>query len=222
MSMTEEKKIRILIADDHVMLQEGLRTLLEMEPDMAIIAEAANGRDAVTKALTLIPDILIMDIRMPECDGIDATRQILSQSSEIKILCLTMHQEESTVLAMLEAGAKGYLLKTSAVEELVKAVRVVYSGETYLSPPIASIVLENRIIKRPAENQTGHYEELTLREREVLHLIAEGHHSKSIADLLSISPKTVLVHRQNLMKKLCIRSISDLIRYALRHGITNL
>ena len=215
------KKIRVLLADDHGVLREGLRALVEMEPDMEVVADVANGRDAVEKARELGPDVVVMDIGMPELNGIDATRQILGMQPNVSVLCLSVHRERHLVGAMLKAGAAGYLLKTSARKELVEAIRTVASGQTYLSPPVAGDVVEHHV--RSLENgKSGAYVTLTEREREVLQLVAEGYHTKSIADRLQISPKTVLSHRESIMKKLGIHSVSGLTRYALREGLSEL
>ena len=219
--MTSAKRIRILLADDHVVLREGLRALVEMEPDMEVVGGVANGRDAIEKAAELAPDVVVMDIGMPELNGIDAARQIMAQQPHVAILCLSVHREKGLVAAMLKAGATGYLLKTSARTELVDALRAVALGETYLSPTIASDVVEHHLRSRNA-GKLGVYSALTEREREVLQLIAEGHHTKSIADRLQVSPKTVLTHRENMMKKLRIDSVSGLTRYALREGLAEL
>ncbi|MBT3192670.1 MAG: response regulator transcription factor [Verrucomicrobia bacterium] len=219
--MTSGKHIRILLADDHVVLREGLRALVEMEPDMEVVAGVANGRDAIKKTQELAPDVVVMDIGMPELNGIDATRQIKGQQPNVFILCLSVHREERLVAAMLKAGASGYLLKTSARTELVDALRTVASGETYLSPPIAGDVVEHHLRSR-TRGKRGAYTALTEREREVLQLVAEGHRTKAIADRLHVSPKTVLTHRENMMKKLRIDSVSGLTRYALREGLAEL
>ncbi len=216
-----ENKIRIILADDHVVLREALRSLLVREPDMEVVAEVSNGRDAVEKALVVRPDIVVMDIRMPDLNGIDATRQLVSGPCNAKVLCLSMHEERSMVLAMLEAGASGYLLKTSTKKELVKALRTVASGEIYLSPAIAGVLVDHHVSGK-ADFNSGVYSRLTMREREVLQLIAEGHNTKIIADRLDISPKTVLAHRDRLMKKLGLDSTAALTLYALRQGITEL
>ena len=213
--------IRILLADDHTILREGLRAMLEQEPDMVVVAEVSNGRDAVRKAMKLSPDVVVMDIAMPELNGIDATRQLVSSPCKTKVLCLSMHEKSAMIDAMLKAGASGYLLKTSAQKELAKAVRAVSSGETYVSTRIASVLVEDHV-RGGGVSRDEVYSRLTMREREVLQLIAEGYHTKDIGDRLHISPKTVLVHRDNLMKKLDIDSIASLTRYALRHGIVDL
>ena len=219
--MTRSKKIRVLLADDHEVLREGLCALLELETDMDVVADVADGHAALRKARELAPDVVVMDIGMPGLNGIDATRQITKELSNAHVLCLSVHRERRLVAAMLEAGAAGYLLKTSAKRELVEAVRIVAAGETYLSPPIAGDVVQHHV-RDKGKDTPGAYSTLTEREREVLQLIAEGHHTKIIADRLHISPKTILAHRESLMKKLGINSIAALTRYALQEGITEI
>jgi DNA-binding NarL/FixJ family response regulator len=218
---TQAKKIRILIADDHNVLREGLCALLEQEPDMEVVGGAADGQEAIEKTRELSPDVVVMDIGMPDLNGIDATRQIVADLFTARVLCLSVHRERQLVQAMLQAGASGYLLKTSARKELIDAVRTVASGETYLSPPIASDVLA-RHVRGEGTGKSGAFAVLTEREREVLQLIAQGLHTKIIADHMHISPKTVLAHRENCMRKLEIDSIAALTRYALREGLCEL
>ena len=219
--MSTAQKIRIILADDHKLLREGLRSLLETEPDMEIVADVSNGREAIEKSRELSPDVVVMDISMPDLNGIDAARQLTSELFAPKVLCLSVHREMQLVAAMLEAGASGYILKTSASRELVHAVRAVTRGETYLTPSIAGDIVEHHV-RGGGTHKRGAYSDITEREREVLQLIAEGHHTKVIADRLSVSPKTVLAHRENAMKKLGIDSIAGLTRYALREGISEL
>jgi DNA-binding NarL/FixJ family response regulator len=217
----QEKKIRVLLADDHNVLREGLCALLEQQPDVEVVADVADGRSAVRMAHQTKPDVIVMDIGMPDLNGIDATREIVSKLRNARVLCLSVHREQSLVRAMLEAGASGYLLKTSVSKELVRAIRTVAAGETYLSPPIATDVVRD-LVRGGNGTKSGAYADLSDREREVLQLIAEGHHTKLIADRLGISPKTVLAHRENLMKKLDVDSIPDLVRYAIREGVSEL
>jgi DNA-binding NarL/FixJ family response regulator len=216
-----KKKIRILLADDHNVLRQGLRTMLDLEPDMEVVAGVGDGRAAIAKTRELAPDVVVMDIGMPDLNGIDATRRIVADLFNARVLCLSVHRERQLVQAMLEAGASGYLLKTSVRGELVDAVRTVASGETYLSPPIASDVVAHHVRSEGTSKKCA-FAVLTEREREVLQLIAEGHHTKIIADRLHISPKTVLLHRENCMKKLGIDSIASLTHYAIREGIVEL
>jgi DNA-binding NarL/FixJ family response regulator len=218
---TGTRKIRVLLADDHTILREGLRGLLEMEPDIAVVGDVGDGRAAVQAARKLMPDVVVMDVGMPGLNGVDATRQLLTSPCKSKILCLSVHQEKSIVAAMLRAGASGYLLKTSAAKELVNAVRTVASGTTYLSPPIAAEIVDQHVRGRGATHG-GAYEALTERERQVLQLVAEGFNTKDIAARLHLSPKTVLAHRESLMRKLGVDSVVALARYAVREGVSDL
>jgi DNA-binding NarL/FixJ family response regulator len=216
------KTTKVLLADDHAVLREGLRALLEQEPGMEVVGEAADGRTAVALTTDLRPHVVVMDIGMPDLSGVEATRQIAALSSGPRVLCLSVHREASMVQAMLEAGASGYLLKTSASRELLDAVRAVAAGETYLSPPIAGQVVSRHVRGGGSPPTGGAYGDLTPREREVLQLIAEGKHTKAVARELGISPKTVLAHREKVMKKLDIDSVAGLVRYAIREGVSEL
>jgi DNA-binding NarL/FixJ family response regulator len=213
--------IKILIADDHRIMRSGLRSLLDREPDMEVVGEAENGRMTVRLARKLSPDVVIMDIAMPDLNGIDASRQILSETPEVKVLALSMHSNEQFVAGMLDAGASGYLLKDCHLGELCLAIRSVVANQSYLSPSVASIVLETyrREVSR-AENRE--FDLLTSREREVLQLVAEGKTSKKIASLLHVSMKTVDAHRHQIMHKLNIHSIAGLTKYAILKGIMSL
>jgi two-component system, NarL family, response regulator LiaR len=218
---TGARRIRVLLVDDHTILREGLRSLLALESDIAVVGDVGDGRSAVQAARKLTPDVVVMDIGMPGLNGVDATRQLLSGPCTSRVLCLSVHQEKSLVTAMLRAGASGYLLKTSAAKELVNAVRTVASGATYLSPPIAADVVDQHIRGRDS-TRGGAYETLTERERQVLQLVAEGLNTKDIAARLHLSPKTVLAHRESLMRKLGVDSVVALARYAVREGVTDL
>lgn len=211
--------IRLLIADDHQLLRQGLRALLDSQSDMTVVDEASDGRDVVAKAARLAPDVVLMDIGMPELNGIDATRQIGEQSSGPRIIALSMHADRQFVQGVLRAGATGYLLKDSAFEELAEAVRRVHEGQVYLSPTIAGVVVESlQSDSDHGENVDG----LTAREREVLQLMSEGHSTKEIAQRLHISVKTVETHRRQVMHKLDIFSVAELTKYAIRNGLTRL
>lgn len=213
--------IKILIADDHRIMRSGLRSLLDKELDMEVVAEAENGRMTVQLALKLSPDVVIMDITMPDLNGIEASRQILSRAPDIKVVALSMHSDEQFVVGMLNAGASGYLLKDCALGELCLAIRAVVANQKYLSPGIASIVVKDYLRKLSGAEPPGS-PVLTFREREVLQLVAEGKRSKDIADRLHVSVKTVETHRQQIMDKLNIRSVAELTKYAVRKGITAL
>ncbi len=210
--------IRILLADDHRIMREGLRSLLQGEPDIEVIAEVENGRKAVKLANKLKPDVVIMDVNMPELNGMEATRQIMSEVEGVKVIALSMMSDRRFVLGMLKSGVSGYLLKDCAFEEMAVAIRTVMNGQTYLSPAIAGTV--SSFISEQSE--ASGIEGLTPREREVLQLIAEGHSSKDIAGSLNVSIKTVETHRQNIMKKLKLGSVAELTKFALREGLTSL
>jgi two-component system response regulator NreC len=213
--------IRIVIADDHQILRQGLRTLLEKEPDMEVVAEAEDGRKTVALVKEVIPHVVIMDVNMPDLNGIEASRQILAEFPEVKIIALSMHADRRFVINMLKAGAQGYLLKDCAFEELAQAIRLVMANKTYLSPGVAEIVVKDYVQRLPGPSQSA-FSVLTTREREVLQLMAEGKSTSQIAELLSISVKTVETHRQQIMHKLGIRSVAELTKYAIREGLTSL
>lgn len=211
--------IHIVLADDHELFRTGLRALLERQPDMVVVAEVEDGLKAVEAAGVTNPDVVVMDITMPGMNGIEATQRIAAALPSVKVLALSMHTRRQHVLAVLEAGAAGYMLKDGALEELVLAIRAVVDRQTYLSPRIAGSVLEAyRDAKMNAP--ISRLSQLTPREREVLQLIAEGHSTQAIATRLGVSGKTVSAHRENLMRKLDIFSIAELTKFAIRHGLT--
>jgi two-component system, NarL family, response regulator NreC len=213
---------KILIADDHKIIREGLRSLLEKQSDMEVIAEAQDGLTTVRLAQKLLPHVVIMDIGMPEMNGIDATRQIVAEKTcDIKVIALSMHSDRRFVLQMLKAGASGYLLKDSAFEELITAIHTIMMGQPYLSPKVMDVVVKE-YLHGLAKNETSVFTALTAREREVLQLLAEGKSTKQIASLLNVSVKTIETHRQQLMEKLGIHSIAELTKYAIREGLTSL
>jgi DNA-binding NarL/FixJ family response regulator len=212
------EKIRILLADDHTILRSGIRSLLEDEPGLSVIGEAEDGRTAVAMACKLKPDVVIMDIAMPLLNGLEATRQIKMQCPGVKVLILSMHDNEEYIRQVLEAGAMGYILKDAAARELISAIQSVYRGEAVLSPAVTRLVIEDYLRwggARPQDEIDG----LSPREREVLQLIAEGYTNKQIAEILSISIKTVQAHRNNLMQKLDLHDRGELIKYAIQKKI---
>jgi two-component system response regulator NreC len=213
--------VRILLADDHKIVRDGLRALLENQPGMSVVAEADNGRATVRLARSLLPDLVIMDIGMPDLNGIDATRQITSELPRVKVIALSMHSDRRFVVQMFRAGASGYLLKDCAFEELTRAVQAVLKNQTYLSPAVAGPVMED-YIHQLSTAPGGDYSVLSPREREVLQLLAEGKSTKEAAALLCVSVKTIETHRQQIMNKLDIHSIAELIKYAIREGLTTL
>ncbi|NOZ26571.1 MAG: response regulator transcription factor [Chloroflexi bacterium] len=209
-------KIRVLLVDDHAILRAGLRALLETYPDIEVVGEASDGTEAVTKVRELHPDVVLMDIAMPGMNGLVATRYILEETPETKILILTQYGNKEYVLPLLQAGASGYVLKQAADTDLISAIRAVQQGQSFLYPPIAKLLLDVYTTQRDA---TDPYEQLTPREREVLIHIAEGYTNREIADILHISPKTVDVHRTRLMRKLGLHNVVELTRYAVRRGL---
>jgi two-component system response regulator NreC len=213
--------IKILLADDHNLIREGLRTLISDERNMSVIAEAEEGRTAVQLAAKLSPNVVIMDISMPGLNGIEATRQILAKSPEPKIIALSMHMERRMILEMLNAGASGYLLKDCAFGEVIRAIETVMSNCTYLSPKIADIIVKDYIHRIPT-NDLSSLTLLSPREREVLQLLAEGRKTRDIASLLHVSGKTVDTYRTQIMEKLGIHSIAELTKYAIREGLTSI
>lgn len=214
-------KIKIILADDHKIVRDGLRVLLEKEGDMEVIAEADDGRKALKLVKDLSPDLVIMDIGMPYLNGIDAARQITNEFAGVKIIALSMHSDKRFVIQMLKAGAVGYLLKECAFEELTRAVRVVIAGRTYLSPEITGVVVGD-FVRQITSADSSSFSVLTAREREVLQLLAEGHTTKQIAGSLHVSVKTIETHRQQMMNKLNINNVPDLVKYAIREGLTSL
>ena len=213
--------LRILLADDHRIMREGLRSLLEKQPDTEVIAEAENGRTTVQMSRRFKPDVVLMDIIMPDLNGIDATRQILAELPDIKVIALSMHADKKFVVEMLGAGASGYLLKDTAFEELGKALHTVVNNRTYLSPKIAGLMAED-YSPSSATKDSLVAPVLTNREREVIQLLAEGKTTKQIASLLNVSVKTVETHRKKIMDKLGTNSVAELTKYAIREGLTSL
>jgi two-component system response regulator NreC len=214
--------IKVLLAEDHTIVRKGIRSLLDDEADIEVVGEAENGCDAVAKTEELLPDVVLMDYTMPILNGLEATRQIKKRFPDVKVIILTMHADEEYIFQSLQVGASGYLVKQTVPKELVSAIQAAYQGESYLSPPISRVVIEEFLRQTLSEQPEDSYEKLTDREREVLQLVVEGFASKDIADRLDISLKTVGVHRANLMNKLGIHTLPELIRYAIRKGIISL
>jgi two-component system response regulator NreC len=211
------EQIRVLIADDHTVVRSGVRLLLETEPDIVVVGEARDGSEVVAMAETLQPDVVLMDIAMPDMDGMAATRQIKAAWPQINILGLTMHRTDEYFFEMLKAGASGYVLKGADPGDLIAAVRIVHQGEVFLYPTMAQRLVQDYLRRVKDEDDTG--PALSPREREILQLLAEGYSSKEIADKLVISPSTVHTHRSNLMDKLGLTTRYELIQFAREHGL---
>ena len=211
--------IRILIADDHAIIRRGLRTLLEHEPGLEVVAEASDGREAIALARRERPHVVILDIAMPNLNGIEAGRQIAGILPDTHIVILTVQADEAYLLSALKAGARGYVLKSSAESEVVDAVRAVTQGKAFFSPKVSRILADDYMRYLQREQTTDAYELLTNREREILQLLAEGASNKDIAGALDLSPTTVICHRQHIFQKLNLHSLADLILYAVRKGI---
>ncbi len=208
------KRIRILLADDHAVVRQGFKMILGAQPDMEIVGEAGNGREAVELAERLKPDVVVMDVAMPELNGIEATRRLGDSATHARVIALSMHKDSVYVREVLRAGARGYLLKDSGAGDLVSAVRAVAQGEGYLSPAVSNAVLDDY-----RRHVTNPIDLLTSREREVLQMLAEGKTNKEIAGVLNLSVYTVDAHRGRIMEKLNLHSINELVRFAVRNGL---
>jgi len=213
------KSIRILLADDHNVVRDGLRALLERETDMTVVAEAADGRESVRLAEEQSPDVVVMDLAMPNMNGIEATRRIVAANPRAAVVILSMHQDESYVLGSLNAGAKGYLLKDSMRKEVIDAIRAVYQGRSFVTRKVSRLLQEDYVSRLQNRSLQDSYDLLTNREREILQLIAEGRTNKEVAGVLNISPTTVETHRTHILRKLDLHSVPELILYAVRKGI---
>jgi two-component system, NarL family, response regulator NreC len=211
--------IKVLLADDHGVVRKGLRFLVEQEEDITVVGEAGDGREAVRMAKDLQPDVIVMDIAMPQLNGIDATAQALKASPGSGVLILSMHSDESYILRSLEAGARGYILKDNAEEHLVQAIRVVAQGKPFFSPVIAQTLLEDYMRNLQQKGQQDSYSLLTDREKQVLQLLAEGRSNKDVAQLLDLSVYTVETHRTRIMQKLNLHNTAELVLYAVRKKI---
>ncbi len=212
---------KLIIADDHKIIRDGLKSLISQQPDLQVVAEAGDGRRAVELVRELRPDVVIMDVSMPELNGIDATRQIISEFPETRVIALSMHSDRRFVNAMLKAGASGYLLKDCAFEEIIRAIDTVVKGQMYLSPAVTTLLVDG-LITHESNAEESIFELLSEREREVLQLLAEGNSTKEIASTINVSVKTVESHRKNIMDKLDLRSVAELTKLAVREGLTSL
>ncbi|MEE8373312.1 MAG: response regulator transcription factor [Dehalococcoidia bacterium] len=215
-------KIRVLIADDHVIVREGLRLLLEAEPDIEVVGEAMDGQEAVDRTMELKPDIVLMDITMPGMSGIEATRLIKNRIPDVKVLALTMHESDEYFFEVLNAGASGYVIKGGSSSELISALRAVWRGDVFLYPSMAKKLLGDYLQLAKAGQDKEQYDGLTEREREILTSVAEGLTNQEIAELLVLSASTVQTHRANIMAKLGLHSRTDLVKYAIRRGFITL
>jgi len=213
------EKSRIVLAEDHTIIREGLRLLLSSEPYFEVVGEAADGREALACVERLTPDIVLMDLSMPRMDGMEAIRQIKKRSPDTKILVLTVHRNEEYIRATFQAGADGYELKYVSQTDLIRAIKTVLEGAPYLSPAISQVVLEGYLAGVSSLKPVSSWEMLTAREREILKLIAEGYKNKEIAELLCVSPKTVATHRANIMKKVDLHTAAALTAYAMEKGL---
>jgi DNA-binding NarL/FixJ family response regulator len=212
-------KLRILIGDDHTVVRQGLCKILEEQPAWEIVAQTSDGREAVQQALSLEPDVVILDIAMPLLNGIEATRQIVRRLPNTAVLILSMHADEAYITRAVQAGARGYLLKDSADTDLIRAVHAVSAGKSFFSPAVAKVMLDDYVRHLADKGIVDRYDALSEREREILQLIAEGHSNKAIAELLSISPATVETHRAHILQKLDVHNTAELVVYAVRRGV---
>jgi two-component system, NarL family, response regulator NreC len=212
-------KLRILLGDDHTLLRQGLRKILQERPDWEVVAEAGDGRDAVRQALTVQPDVAILDIGMPLMNGIEATRQIVRRRPDIHVLILSMHANEAYIIQALKAGAKGYLLKDSADTDLIRGVAVVASGKSFFSPAVAKVMLDDYVRHLAEKGIADRYDTLSEREREIFQLVAEGRSNKEIAELLSVGLATIETHRAHILQKLDVHNTAELVLYAVRRGV---
>jgi two-component system response regulator NreC len=212
-------RVRILLADDHIMVRQGLRKVLEEQRDWEVVAEASNGREALRLVEQHRPDVAILDVAMPQLNGIEATRQITKKMSGTRVLVLSMYSDEAYVTQILQAGATGYLLKDSADVDLIQAVSAVSIGKSFFSPAIARVMLDDYVRQLADKGITDRYEALSTREREIFQLVAEGKTNKEIATLLSVSPSTVETHRAHIMEKLDLHSAAEIVLYAVRRGV---
>jgi two-component system response regulator NreC len=217
--MTVSTGVRILLADDHTLLRQGLRKILQERPDWKVVAEAGDGREAVRLTLAVQPDIAILDIGMPLLNGIEATRQIVRRLPDIHVLILSMHANEAYIIQALRAGAKGYLLKDSADTDLIRGVAAVATGKSFFSPAAAKVMLDDYVRHLAEKGIADRFDSLSEREREIFQLVAEGHSNKEIAELLSVSPTTIETHRAHILQKLDVHNTAELVLYAVRRGV---
>jgi len=216
------KKIRVLIADDHTLVRDGIRSLLALTADIEIVGEAANGREALEKVRQLMPDVVLMDLAMPIMGGLEATRRIRREFPRVRVLALTQYDDSEYVIPVIAAGASGFVTKMSSFSELASAIQAVYRGDSFLSPSAAAALIDECQQKTNVEEGKDPYQQLTDREKEVLKLVVEGHSAREIADMLVVSPKTVEWYKTSLMNKLNIHNRTDLIKFAIRKALITL
>lgn len=221
LSQTQPMTIRIVLADDHRIMREGLSALLKKEPGFELLGEAHDGFEAIRLARELSPDVLVTDLSMPGMNGIEAIRRVRTEAPSVRVLCLSVHDEARMVLAGIDAGAAGYVLKDSSFDELAQAIRKITEGQIYISAGLVGVFVEG-YRSRGAAAAGGAFSQLTPREREIVQLFSEGHSTNQIAEQLHLSPKTVATHRENVLHKLQIESIAELTRYAIREGLSSL
>jgi DNA-binding NarL/FixJ family response regulator len=212
-------RLRIFLGDDHTLVRQGLRKILEEQRDWEVVGEAGDGRQAVRQIAALRPDVAVLDIGMPLLNGIEATRQSLRRQPDLRVLILSMHDNEAYIARALRAGARGYLLKDSADTDLIRGVASVAAGKSFFSPAVARVMLEDYVSYMAGKGSVDRYDSRSAREREIFQLIAEGHSNKEVADVLSISPSTVETHRAHILQKLDVHNTAELVLYAVRHGI---
>jgi two-component system response regulator NreC len=212
-------RLRIVLGDDHTLLRQGLRKILEERPDWQVVAEAGDGREAVRQIVAVRPDVAILDIGMPLLNGIDATRQVVRRLPECRILILSMHANEAYIIQALKAGAKGYMLKDSADTDLIRGVSSVAAGKSFFSPDVAKVMLDDYVRHLAEKGIVDRYDSLSEREREIFQLVAEGRSNKDVAELLSVSPATVETHRAHILQKLDVHNTAELVLYAVRRGV---
>lgn len=213
---------RVLLAEDHALVRSGVRSLLEASKEFEVVGEASNGREAIEMTAQLKPDLVLMDLAMNELNGIDATRQLAISQPDVHVIIVSMHGDEQYIYESLKAGAKGYVLKSSAFKELINGIHAVCAGQTYVSPSLSNVVVNDYVRRAKGDRKPSEIDKLTTREREVLQLIAEGNSSAEVAEVLYISVRTVDTHRHNIMEKLKIHSIAGLTKFAIRNGICQL
>jgi two-component system response regulator NreC len=211
--------IRVLLADDHIVMRKGLRLLLERQPNITVVGEASDGRECVDLAQSEDPDVVVMDIAMPNLNGIEAARQIVAQKPNVAVAVLSMHSDESYVIRALKAGARAYLLKDSAESDLIAAIKALSDGKSFFSPAISRLLVEDYMRQLERKGVEDSYELLTTREREILQLLAEGKSNKEVANMLNLSLYTVETHRTHILQKLNLHTVPELILYAVRKGI---